>query len=136
MVRTERGGRDDGAGVLSSLFGVTVFLSFLLFAVQLLLTLHATSVVTSVVYDAARSVAVRGAESGSDAVRADAAQHARTQLGRYGRDATFQWLDGEPGRVTLHVRVATPRLLGIGLDRLIGIDAVDRTVTVRVEDEQ
>ena len=133
-----------GAGVISSMLGVLVVLVLLLFAVQVLYGLYATSVVTAVTYDAARSVA---GSDGGPAARADAQRNATTQLGRYGGDVTFTWDVSEPAGsahdagggsggesvVRLTIRAERPSLLPRALlgHRLAG-DIV-RTVQVRAE---
>jgi Flp pilus assembly protein TadG len=136
VAEAERKDRERGAGLLSTSFGVGVFLVFVLFAVQLLINLYATSVVTSVAYDAARRVAVSGSHPPTPEEEQAAVDHARAQLGRYGADATFEWRNDDPGVVKLHVRVVNPRLLGPGVDQLVGLDVIDRTVVVRVESKQ
>lgn len=84
------------------------------------MTLHATSVVTAAAHDAARLVA-----SGGEVATAEA--HVRALLGAAGDDATFEWHAGDDV-VRLRVVLAPPTLIG-GL----GLDVVDRTVTVRTE---
>ena len=129
------GGRErspeSGAGVISSVLGVFVFLVLLLFAVQVLYGLYVTSVVTAVTYDAARTVA---GSDGGPAARADAERNATQQLGRYGDDVAFDWGGGgDGGVVRLTVRARRPSLVprGLGGNRVLG-DIV-RTVSVRDE---
>ena len=124
---------ERGAGLLSTSFGIGVFLVFVLFAVQLLVNLYATSVVTSATYDAARQLATRGSHPPTDEQLDAAVQLARKELGRYGRDAVFSWDLSDPSVVRLHVHVVNPRLLGPGIDQLVGLDTIDRTVVVRAE---
>lgn len=135
----ERPYADRGSGLLSTSFGIGVFLVFVLFAVQLLINLYAASAVTSAAYDAARQVAVRGSSPPTQAEQDAATQRARSILGRYGRDARFEWSFDDPvapSVIKLRVRVSNPRLLGPGVDQLVGLDVIDRTVVVRVEKEQ
>lgn len=135
----ERARADRGAGLLSTSFGVGTFLVFVLFSVQLLINLYAASVVTSAAYEAARQVALGGSQPPSRAEQDTAAERARWMLGRYGRDALFDWSFDDPVNpnvVKLRVRVATPRVLGPGVDQLVGLDVIDRTVVVRLEKEQ
>lgn len=106
--------------------GVVAFLLMLTVAVQVVYDLFATSAVTAAAYDAARVVA--GSEG--DVVRAEA--DARRALGAYGRRVRFDWVvDLEV--VAVRVRAAHPGFVPTGLRRPLGIDAVDRTVRVRVE---
>ena len=129
----DRTSRDRGAGLLSTSFGILFFLGFLFFAVQLLFNLYATSVVTSVTYDAARSVAT----SGHPATQADidaAEAQARDQLGSYASRVVFRWdITSDPDVVTLEVTATNPRFLGPSIDSLVGFDVIKRTVRVRVE---
>lgn len=115
--------REAGTGVISTLIGGLVVLALLLFAVQVVLGLYATSVVTAVAYDAAKSVA------GADAVDPETATAAaRRSLGRWGERAGFRWAR-EDDEVVLRVRLPAPTLLPAPFT---GLD-VDRTVRVRVE---
>jgi Flp pilus assembly protein TadG len=129
----DRTNRDRGAGLLSTSFGILFFLGFLFFAVQLLFNLYATSVVTSVTYDAAREVAT----AGHPATQADmdaAVAHAKEQLGNYASRVEFQWdVTSDPDVVKLRVVATNPRFLGQVVDTFVGFDVIDRTVEVRVE---
>ena len=129
----ERTNRDRGAGLLSTSFGILFFLGFLFFAVQLLFNLYATSVVTSVTYDAAREVAT----AGHPATQADmdaAVTRAKGQLGNYASRVEFQWdVTSDPDVVKLRVIATNPRFLGPAIDTFVGFDVIDRTVEVRVE---
>jgi hypothetical protein len=131
--RSGRARRDErGAGLIGSVAGVTTFLAFLTVAVQILVNLHTGSVVTAAAYDAARQGAAGGAANGPDE-RVAAEAHARSLLGRLGDDAEFEWIDDEPGVVQLRVVARSPRFLLPVVDGALGLDVVDRTVTVRVE---
>ena len=127
---TRHGRGDSGAGIISTLAGLTSFLILQLFAVQVLTNLYATSVVTSATYDAARRAATHG-HPPSAAELADAEDHARHLLGRMGARASFDWTGTDADAVRLRVQVANPRL--VPLVPVVGLDSVDRTVTVRVE---
>ena len=125
------GANEAGAGVISTVAGVTVFLVLLLFAVQVLVGLYATSVVTAATYDAAKVLA--GADAGDSAVgRANAEAGARNQLGRYGEKAAFDW-ENDAEVVRLHVQAPRPTLLPHTLVRGVGLADIERTVVVRVE---
>jgi len=133
VAEADRTRGDRGAGLLSTSFGILFFLGFLFFAVQLLFNLYATSVVTSVTYDAARFVAT----SGHPATPADtdaAEARAKLELGRYATNVRFEWdLYSNPAVVRLRVIAKNPRFLGPAIDSLVGFDEIDRTVEVRVE---
>jgi len=106
--------------------------------VQLLISLYATSTVTSAANDGARVVAGRrvdhrdGAEV--DTARAAAEQQVRSQLGRFGERVAFDWSASTADTVALRVQADAPTLLLPGLGRVIGIGHIDRTVRVRVEE--
>lgn len=123
---------ERGAGVLGTLLGAGAFLALLLFAVQVLFGLYATSVVTAVTYDAAKAVA--GSDAGNTpAAQADARRNAEEQLGRYAAGATFTWSDPGSDPVTLTVRAERPALLPRALLGGMGLRHIERTVTVRLE---
>ena len=121
--------RERGSGPVSAWFGLLVFLALLFVAVQILFNLYATSVVTSVSYDAARRVA---ATQGDPAAIAEAEAGAREALGAYAPRVSFEWsTDGDV--VALRVRAHNP---AFGLPVTGGgfsFADIDRTVRVRVE---
>ena len=120
-------GDDAGAGLVSSLAGVLVFLAFLLFASQLLVHLFATSYVNAAAFDAARLA------SGSGDVTASAAEaHGRSVLGSFGDRATFQVERGEE-QVVVRVQTRSPALLPRVFGRIVGAEQIDRTVILRRE---
>lgn len=128
-----RGARDErGAGVVGTLLGAGVFVLLLLFAVQVLLGLYTTSVVTAATYDAAKAVA--GADAADRAAaRADAEANARSQLGAYGAEVTFDWGSTTADVVQLTARGPRRSFLPAALTGPAGLGDVVRTVRVRVE---
>lgn len=113
--------RERGSGLIGTVVGILVFLMFLLFAAQLVLALHATSVVTAVAYDAAKTVA--GADAGaSDIAQRKATAAVRRALGRLGGQVELHW-SRQGDDVVLRVRAPRPSLLG----------DLERTVRVRIE---
>jgi len=125
---------DRGSGLLSSVAGVVVFLTFLLFAVQLLFGLYASSTVNAVANDAATRA------STSDAPPLEAIEaEARRNLGDIGAPATFGWDledadgDGRSDTVVLEVVTRPPRFLPASLGGVAGLDEIRRTVRVRTE---
>ena len=115
---------------------VIVFLVFLLFAVQLLFNLYATSAVTAAGLDAARVVAAHQVDHTSatavQSAEQEAEARARSVLGRYGQQVSFGWIvDGESVQLRLHV--TNPRVFFGALAQTLGFDTIDRTVRVRVE---
>jgi hypothetical protein len=109
-----------------------VFLALLLFAVQVLYNLYATSVVTSVAFDAARKVAAAAAAEAGEGAVGSAEAEARQALGRYGERVTFEWaVDGDA--VALRVRADNPSFLLPAQAGPVAFGDIDRTVRVRVE---
>jgi hypothetical protein len=130
-------GHERGAGLFGTIAGVTVFLALLTVAVQILVNLHSASVVTSAAYDAARQVAAEGQRPPlDDDVKARAEAHARSLLGRLGDDTEFEWIEDDPAVVQLRVVARSPRFLLPVVDGALGLDEIDRTVTVRLEELQ
>jgi hypothetical protein len=125
-----------GNGPVTVVFGVAVFLVFLLLSSQVIVHLYATSTVTAAAFDAARRVA---AEEGGAC--GPGGSHAREQasrvLGRYAADA------GGAIRVDctvvddlVQVTVAGPspaRAMARTLGGLTSLETIERTASVRLE---
>jgi hypothetical protein len=129
--RRRRG--DRGAGLIGTIAGFTAFLGFLLFAVQLLTNLYATSVVTSATHDGASLAARSDGRQLEASVRAHAEAHVRELLGGYGDEATFDWSGTDADVVRLRVRIDNPSFLLRSLPADLPFQQVDRTAVVRVE---
>ena len=121
---------ERGGGPISMWIGFSVFLVLLLFAVQVLFNLYATSVVTAVSYDAARRVA---GSDGGPAYTGEAEEQARQALGRYASRVTFDWSGSSADEVVLHVHASNPHVLLPVLAGPAAFDHLDRTIRVRVE---
>jgi hypothetical protein len=125
---------EAGAGLLSTAAGVVVFLVFLLFAVQLLFGLYASSTVTAVANDAA----TRAASAQAPPLPVIEAE-ARASLGAVGEDATFEWAladtdaDGVEDTVVLEVVATPPRFVPSSMGGAVGLGEVRRVVRVRTE---
>jgi hypothetical protein len=125
---------DPGAGLISTASGVVVVIVFLMFAVQLLFGLYASTVVTAVANDAARRAASGGADD-----RAVIANEARRSLGQVGESTTFVWGDDDQDgdgiidTVVLTVVARPPRLVPPSIGGRVGLDRIERTVRVRAE---
>jgi Flp pilus assembly protein TadG len=109
---------ERGAGLFSTAFGFTVFLIFLLFAVQVLFGLYARTTVTAATADLANRIA-RDAP-GLDRGGFDAhAASARARLGGYGDRVDFAYLlldadtDGIPDTVAVTATAELPVLLPV-----------------------
>ena len=138
MLRPVRRCTDDaGTGLIATFAALVVFLGFLLFAVQLLVDLYASSATTDAAFDGARLVA--GSRTGHDDPEAlaqaerRAEERVRSELGGFGRKVSFDWTGTDADSVQLRVRGRAPRFLWPGLQGALGVDEVDRTVRVRVE---
>jgi len=124
---------DAGAGLFSTAFGFTVFLVFLLFAVQVIFGLYARTTVTAVAADLAQRAANEGAAL-DDARFARYEQEAKRRLGRYGDDAEFDFTlvdadrDGADDTVAVRVDAALPILLPV---RWSGYSPTEFTRTMR-----
>lgn len=118
-----------GSGPISAVFGVAIFLGFLLLATQVLVHLYATSTVTTVAFDTARRAAADGG-GGCD----QASERARGRLGGYGQRSDVHVSCHEDGeRLTLTIAGPTPAQLvqGFGVTVLEG--GIERSATVRIE---
>lgn len=128
MSRAER-----GAGVFGTAFGLLVVLVLLLFAVQVLQDLYATSVVTGAAHDAARTVAGYDSADDRSAAAVEAELLLRSRLSGYdaGRLELDWRLDDDTVSLTVRARHRTvwPRALDP-----MGLGTTERTVTVRTED--
>lgn len=113
---------ERGSGLLSTLAGITVFLVLLLFALQVLVNLYCSSVVTAAAFDAARQVASNPAGE-TDAI-------ARAQR-LAGPKAEFQ-VQVADDVVAVHVHAENKNFFFGGLN-LSALQTVDRTVRVRRE---
>lgn len=136
MTVSARHRSEAGTGLIGSAAGVAVFLVLLLFTVQLVADLYATSTVNAAGYDAARQVASRRVDHTDPAAvvyAQRAAEHRlRSLLGRFGRTAAVTWqVDDE--EVRLRVEVDAPGILPSGLARRTALRHIDKTFVVRIE---
>lgn len=140
MTRRSRCHGDDGSGLIGLIGSVIVFLVLMLFAVQLLMNLYATSVVTSAAYEGARQVAGARIDHGNpdevDEARSSAEDRVRSLLGGVGDTATLDWNQSSDDSVALRIQVQPPRFGWPGMSARSGFGRIDRTVRVRVEQWQ
>jgi hypothetical protein len=137
--RTGGAGRTDrGVGMVSSLAGLTVFLLFLLLAVQVLFGLYATSTVRATLHDAASRAAARGGGAGpSDLARL--ADEAEASLGAMGdrSEVSLRLVDDDgdgEGDVIVGDAVAVPpRVVPRWIGGMVGFEEIRVSVRVRVE---
>ena len=119
---------EDGAGLVSSVAGVLVFLAFLLFAAQILVHLFASSFVNAAAFDAARLA------SGSAGVsESAAAEHGLAVLGSYSSRVSVFSVDIGAEQVNVRVQADSPALRPAAFGRVIGTASIDRRVSLRRE---
>ncbi len=136
MLPVARLDAQEGTGVIGSVAGVTVFLAFLLFAVQMTAQLSTATTVSAVGYDAARAVASRRVDHADPVAVARAQVRAEAQgrrlLGGTGGQARFAWtIDADSVRLRLGARV--PGILPPGWSGMTGPGWIERTFAVRIE---
>jgi hypothetical protein len=119
---------EDGNGPVTAVFGVGVFLAFLLFAVQVMLHLYGTSTVSAAAFDGARLMA---AEDGVSC--AAAGSHVRDVLGAYGARVSVTCPVQTADAVAVRVVGPSPAPLVDGFLTGFDLGDIERTARVRVE---
>lgn len=125
---SRRGTGERGTAIVGTFIGATIFLVLLLFSVQFLVRLYATSVLTSAAFDAAQEVATSPGNQSDEIAAAEAS--ARLRLGSFGAaHTTFTWEEVDAQRVVLRVQAESPGFVPLpsSYRRIV------RTVTVRSE---
>jgi len=118
---------EAGTAIVGTLVGFLIFMTLLLFSVQFLVRLYATSTLTAAANTAAEQVA-DSPDPAAAAPQAEAA--AREQLGTFGAThTTFAWLEVDNQQVVLEVHGDSPSFLPLPA----GWRSITRTVTVRTE---
>ena len=113
--------------MVGTLVGFLIFMLLLLFSVQILVRLYATSALTASATRAAEAVA--DAPDPTSAI-ATAEASARTQLGTFGASrTTFDWKEVDSQQVVLEVVGVSPGFLPLPSSWR----RIERTVTVRTE---
>jgi hypothetical protein len=105
--------------------------------VQVLVGLYARSAVTAAAFDGARLAAGYEADGDRDEGRARAEAHVREVLGAYAARPGFalDWGEDPTGRsIVLTVRADNPSFVPPVVRRPMGLDHIERTVRVRIED--
>lgn len=126
---------DAGASLITLAPALLVFVTFLLFAVQLLVHLYARSVVVSAAEDGARIAATgrRGTGPDTPSARAAGERQIRQLLGSAGASATIDWSASTDEEAVVRVHADTPHLVSTGFLGPASLDHVDRTARARVE---
>lgn len=120
---------EAGTGIISAVFGVAIFLVFVLFASQILLNLYTRSVVTSA---ATRGAEVVAAANGGPSAEPLADATVERLLGQDASRATLTW-QVTSTEVALTVRLTTPTLLPVAFSGPLGLDRITRTVVLARE---
>ncbi|MEM7285098.1 MAG: hypothetical protein AAF480_02010 [Actinomycetota bacterium] len=107
------------------MFGLLFFLLFLLFAVQVLWSLYATTVVTSAAYDAGRLAARTGDSTAGEARFA-------STIGSYDADVAISVPAGV-GVVTVTITGENPSMLPDRFARVMPFGTIERTIEIRNE---
>lgn len=122
---------EAGSSPVTSVFGVAIFLGFLLLASQVLLHLYATSTITAVAFDAARRAAADGGSCPVEQTRA------RVALGAWAADPTTVTVSCNPSDgdfTTVTIRGPSPAS-GLRLyAQLTGMETIERRASVRTEE--
>ena len=121
--------RDEcGASSIASVFGVAIFLGFMLLSTQVLVHLYASSTVSAVAFDTARRASGLGGDCGTSAA------NARTRLGTWGAQPGVD-IRCDPtadGRIEVIISGPSPArglsIFGTGL-----IDRIERGASFRQE---
>jgi hypothetical protein len=120
----------SGVGIFSSVFGLLFFLTFLLFAVQIVYSLYATSVISAAAYDAGRQLARTGDPLIAEARFADT-------VGSYHASAAFSFEGGtnfgDAETIVVSVTGANPTLLPDRFAEPLPFATVHRTIRIRNE---
>jgi hypothetical protein len=120
---------ESGSGPLSTVFGIAIFLGFLLLATQTLVHLYATSTVSTAAFDAARRAAADGGGGCPEAVA-----RARSLLGSYGARSEVRYSCATTAdALHLTVQGPTPATFLAGFGQAVGRSGIERTATVRLE---
>lgn len=130
-----RAASEEGSAGINAVFGVAIFLSFVLLTVQVLLHLYASSAMSAAAFDGARGLASEDARS-----CAEVQDSARSLLGQYGREdgVTFPiCVDRTQAgdEVVFSVRGPSPAPLVSGFfGSAFGLGDIEREARVRVEE--
>jgi hypothetical protein len=128
----ERAHHEDGSSAITTVFGVLIFLGFLMLATQVLVHLYATSTVSAVAFDTARRAAAQGADCDS----IEASQHVRRALGGYGDRIDEPLCTSDATQTVVTITGPTPARMVDAFGGGLGLDRIERTARVRTEDFQ
>lgn len=116
-------------------FGIAMFLVLLLFGVQVIFSLYARSVVTSVAYEGARTVAGFDASERRAAATGSVTSEMRSRLGQFGQERlNVEWNLSNPDVVVLRVTAEVPTVLPLLVGDGSTLSTIDRSFEVRTEE--
>lgn len=117
-----------GASSIASVFGVAIFLGFMLLSTQVLVHLYASSTVSAVAFDTARRASGLGGDCGASAA------NARTRLGAWGAQPGVEvgCVPTADGSIEVTISGPSParslRIFGAGV-----VDRIERGASFRQE---
>ena len=133
-LRAARGPAPErAAGILPTVLGVAIMLGLLAVCSHVAVGLWERTSTESVAYDAVREVAT-APDDGHD-VRRRAIERARERLGGRSADVDMYFVDAGPEVIALHVRSGPVGLLPVIAGRVAIVGGLDRTITIRREQE-
>lgn len=128
---TTRAADELGTGMIGTIGGALMFLTFLFVAVQVVLYLVATSVATTAALETARYAS---SEGGLDAGRRQAAiEVGQGILGSAAPPGAITVSEPSPGMVEARVRMSAPRVYGPLVAAVPGLAEIERAVQYRRE---
>lgn len=118
---------EKGTGVIGTAFGASAFLAFLLLATHTLLSLYASSVISSTAWDAARSIA----QTGDPIVEESSKTQARQRL--HGFKNVSITVNESADDVAVRVQADRPMFLPQSMANASGLGRIDKTIHARNE---
>lgn len=126
-------GEEDGVGLIGTISGALVFLTFMFMATHVVVHLFATSVATSAAFEAARAASAEGPGGLSAARYAAAEARGLALLGDVGAGATMEVAPVGTERVQATVRLDSPVVFGPLVQAVPGLATINRTAEYRLE---
>jgi hypothetical protein len=119
---------ESGASSIASVFGVAIFLGFMLLSTQVLVHLYASSTVSAVAFDTARRASGLGGDCGASAASA------RTRLGAWGAQpgVDVRCVPTADGRIEVSISGPSPAR-GLSIFGSGFIDRIERGASFRQE---
>lgn len=119
---------ESGSGAIGTIGGALMFLTFLFIAVQVVLYMFATSVVTSAAFEAARLASADGPAGMSPQSIAGAEDQARLLIGGFDPDPVIDVYPVGLRAVHARVEVDSPLVFAPLIEAVPGLGSIIRTV--------